>query len=53
MTDLDFVSAIDNLVATWHTLNEQEKIYVARTLAHHGLIEVREIMKGIYKELEQ
>ena len=50
MIDLFFVKAIDKLVATWHTLSQEEKINVAKVLANHGLKEVRQIMISIYKQ---
>lgn len=53
MTDLDFVKAIDRLVATWDTLNTNEKTWVAKALANHGLIEIKEIWTSFYKVLAE
>lgn len=50
MTDLDFVKAIDKIVATWHTLSQERKTDVAKALANHGLKEIKEIMTSIYEQ---
>jgi hypothetical protein len=53
MTDLDFVRAIDKLVATWNTLTINEKTWAAKALANHGLIEIKEIWTSFYKVLAE